>query len=102
MDRNFSGFAGIEQEDAVIAVSMGPIVDRSREYLVPSDGAVIRLRKRLLESVRLNEAGGDPLGLAITDYSTVRARAETVLTEGERWQDLVPGNTAQPVRVAAE
>lgn len=102
LDRNFSGFTGIEQEDAVIAVSMGPIVDRSKEYLVPSDGAVIRLRKRLLESVRLNEAGKDPLGLSIADYSTVRARAETVLTEGERWQDLVPGNTADTVRVAAE
>jgi len=102
LDRNFSGFAGIEQEDAVIAVSMGPIVDRSKEYLVPSDAAVIRLRKRLLESVRLNEAGKEPLGLAIESYSTVRARAETILTEGERWQDLVSGNTATPVRIAAE
>ena len=36
--------------------------------------------------------------LSIADYSTVHARAETVLTEGERWQDLVPGNTARPAR----
>ena len=65
MDRNWSGFAGIEQEDSVIAMSMQPIVDRTQEYLVPSDEAVIRLRRRLLDSVALNDAGKDPLGLQV-------------------------------------
>ena len=103
LDRNFSGFTGIEQEDAVIAMSMGGIVDRSKEYLVPSDAAVIRLRKRLLESVRRQKAGEDPIGLEIDDYTTVRANPDTVLTEGERWQDLVPGNTmGAQLREAAE
>ena len=37
--QNWSGFAGIEQEDAVIAMSMTPIIDRTQEYLVPSDEA---------------------------------------------------------------
>ena len=93
MDRNWSGFAGIEQEDSVIAMSMTPIVDRTQEYLVPSDEAVIRLRRRLLESVAMNEAGEDPLGLHVTDYSDVVAVPDTIIPQSGRWQDLVPGNT---------
>lgn len=89
---NWSGYGGIEQEDAIIALSMGAIVDRSKEYLVPSDEAVIRLRRRLLESVRRNEAGEDPIGLDIEDYSKVAAVADTVIAKGARWQDLAPDN----------
>jgi phthalate 4,5-dioxygenase oxygenase subunit len=90
--RNWSGFAGIEQEDAVIAMSMTPIVDRTKEYLVPSDEAVIRLRRRLLDSVSLNEEGKNPLGLEIEDYSLVAAIPDSVILQTERWQDLAPGN----------
>jgi len=92
MDRNWSGFAGIEQEDSVIAMSMTPIVDRTQEYLVPSDEAVIRLRRRLLDSVALNEAGKDPLGLQVEDYSDVVAVPDTIIPQSGRWQDLAPGN----------
>jgi len=90
--QNWSGFAGIEQQDAVIAMSMTPIIDRTQEYLVPSDEAVIRLRRRLLESVALNEAGKDPLGLKIEDYSSVAAIPDSVIPQSENWQDLAPGN----------
>lgn len=92
MDRNWSGLAGIEQEDAVIAMSMGPIVDRSKEYIVPSDEAVIRLRRRLLDSVRRHEAGEDPLGLVMEDYSAVAAIPDTVIPKTADWRQLAPGN----------
>lgn len=55
MERNWTGFGGIEQEDAVLAVSMGPIVDRSKEFLVAADKAVVPLRERLLKCVRRPE-----------------------------------------------
>ena len=90
--QNWSGFAGIEQEDAVIAMSMTSIIDRTQEYLGPSDEAVIRLRRRLLDSVALNEAGKDPLGLKIEDYSSVAAIPDTVIPQTSNWQDLAPGN----------
>ena len=93
MDRNWSGFAGIEQEDSVIAMSMTPIVDRTKEYLVPSDEAVIRLRRRLLDSVALNEAGGNPLGLTVEDYSNVVAVPDTVIPKSADWTDLARGNS---------
>jgi len=71
---------------------MGPIVERHKEVLVAADMAVVRLRERLLESVRRNEAGQDPLGLTVTDYTPVRAVADTVITQDDRWQDQAPGN----------
>lgn len=92
MHEDWSGFSGIEQEDAVIAVSMGPIVERHKEVLVAADMAVVRLRERLLDSVRRNEAGEDPLGLAIEDYTPVYSLVDTVIAQDARWQDCVPDN----------
>lgn len=98
---DWSGFSGIEQEDAIIAISMGPIVERHKEVLVAADMAVVRLRERLLESVRLNEAGKDPLGLDITDFTPVRALVDTVIPKDERWQDRVPGNMGASQKLQA-
>jgi nitrite reductase/ring-hydroxylating ferredoxin subunit len=92
MDKNWSGYRGIAQEDAIIGMAMEPVVDRSKEYVVPSDEAVIRLRRRLLESVQRHEAGEDPIALRVTDYSKVEALADTVIPVGARWQDLAPHN----------
>jgi phthalate 4,5-dioxygenase oxygenase subunit len=99
--QSFAGFSGIEQEDMVLALSMGPIVDRSREHLVPADRAVVHLRRRLLESVRRVEAGGDPIGISITDYSKVAPLIDTTLPTSARWQDLLPHNAVQ-AEIAAE
>jgi phthalate 4,5-dioxygenase oxygenase subunit len=99
MRSSWTGFDGIEQEDAILAISMGPVLDRTREHVVAADRAVIHLRARLLESVRLNEDGQEPIGLAagVTD---VRSLPDTVIPADGRWQALVPGNvTASPVKV---
>lgn len=92
MGTSFAGFSGIEQEDAVLAVSMGPIVDRTKEHMVPADRAVVHLRARLLESIRRVEAGGDPVGVHVEDYSGVRSLIDTPLQKDESWQKLLPGN----------
>ncbi|MGH7075167.1 MAG: Rieske 2Fe-2S domain-containing protein, partial [Stellaceae bacterium] len=90
MQENWTGFSGIEVEDAVVSVSMGAIVDRSKECLVAADQAVVFLRRRLLESVRRVEAGGDPIGVTIGDYRQVAALVDTVIDQGARWQDMTP------------
>jgi len=46
----------------------------------------------LLDSVALNEAGKDPLGLQVEDYSDVVAVPDTIIPQSGRWQDLAPGN----------
>jgi phthalate 4,5-dioxygenase oxygenase subunit len=92
MERNWTGFGGIEQEDAVLAVSMGPIVDRSKECLVAADKAIVHLRERLLECVRRVRAGEDPIGVGLNDCSRVRSLADAVIGPEDDWEDLVPAN----------
>ncbi len=91
MKDNWTGFDGIEQEDAVVAMSMGPILDRTKEHMVAADRAVIHLRARLLESVRRHEEGEAPIAHGL-DLADVRSLPDTVMARDDRWQDLVPGN----------
>jgi phthalate 4,5-dioxygenase oxygenase subunit len=69
---------------------MGPVVDRTKEYLVAADQAVVYLRRRLLDSVRRVEGGGDPIGFSIADYTQLRALIDTVIDRTTRWQDVTP------------
>jgi phthalate 4,5-dioxygenase oxygenase subunit len=92
MGKSFAGFSGIEQEDAVLAVSMGPIVNRTKEHLVPADRAVVHLRARLMESMQRVEQGGDPIGVHLEDYTGVRSLIDTTVAKSDRWQDLLRGN----------
>jgi len=82
---SWSGFHGITQEDAVISTSMGPVYDRSTEHLVAADAAIVRLRQRLLESVRRSEAGEDPIGLNLEDLTHMRG-FDVDINEGESWR----------------
>jgi phthalate 4,5-dioxygenase oxygenase subunit len=88
MDENWSGFRGISAEDAVIAVSMGPICDRTREHLISSDLAVVRFRKRVLDSVDRIERGEDPVGIMV-DAGLIAAIDSPVPASGH-WRTLIP------------
>lgn len=71
LEASWTGMAGIEMEDMAMSMTLTDW-DRSNEkYLMPGDVAVIRLRNRLLDCIRLNEGGGDPLGLHQTDLTGV-------------------------------
>jgi hypothetical protein len=60
---HFSGFTGnLIQEDTVTQVSMGPIVDRTKEHLSSSDVAIIHLRRVLLKALDRVAAGQWPVG----------------------------------------
>jgi hypothetical protein len=91
MQRNWTGFRGLEQEDAVMSLSMGPILDRSKEHLVAADRAVVRMRRRILDNVRIVEGGGDAIGVAIADLTGIVA-VDANVAAGTRWQDLAQAN----------
>jgi phthalate 4,5-dioxygenase len=57
---SWTGIAGFQNQDIAAQESMGPVVDRSSEHLGTSDVAVIRMRRRMLETVRRFRAG-EPL-----------------------------------------
>lgn len=89
MATNWSGFHGIEQEDAAIGLSYGPIFDRAKENLVSADLAVVRVRRRLLEAARMVKAGEPALGAHIADLSLVAA-PDMDVAEGTDWRSLAP------------
>ncbi|MGE0704098.1 MAG: Rieske 2Fe-2S domain-containing protein [Vicinamibacterales bacterium] len=49
-------------QDALAWMSLGPLVDRTRERLSATDAGIIMFRKKLLEQARLVAGGGDPMG----------------------------------------
>lgn len=90
MDRSWSGLNGIAFEDAVIATSMGPIQDRTKEHLIASDVAVARLRRRLLESIARMERGDEPVGVGV-DTSLISS-IDAAVPETGHWRSLLPNH----------
>jgi nitrite reductase/ring-hydroxylating ferredoxin subunit len=62
--RSFSGIEGIGMQDASLQESMGPIADRTRENLVPTDHGIIMTRRALLEAAQASRDGRPIPGLA--------------------------------------
>ena len=59
----FTGITGVQTQDVAIQEGMGAIPDRSKEFLVASDKAVIAMRRMMLEATYAVERGEEPPGL---------------------------------------
>jgi phenylpropionate dioxygenase-like ring-hydroxylating dioxygenase large terminal subunit len=65
---------GNAYEDFVVQESMGPIIDRSREFLASCDHVIIRARSQLLRAVeRFGETGEVAFAGPEVDYRRIRA-----------------------------
>jgi len=91
--RSFAGFRGGNRvQDGAVQMSSGRMYDRAKEHLVPADLAIIRLRRMFADSIRLLEAGHDPVGRGEgTDFRQVMATSQ-IIDAGQDWRDLVPGH----------
>jgi phthalate 4,5-dioxygenase len=91
---SFSGIAGIRNQDTAMQESMGALYDRSKEHLGTSDVAIIRMRRRMLDSLRAFTEGGEPpLGLGPAfDYGEIVA-VEGMLPLDRPWQQLLAAGT---------
>jgi len=87
---SWTGLRGVEVEDATIALSQGPLYDRSKEHLVPADQAVMRVRRVMLDSVKRLGENKPPIGVGVDLRRVVALDAD--IAEGAAWQDLVPSN----------
>ena len=75
--KSFTGIAGVNTQDRAVQESMGPIVDRSREFLGPADLAIVSARRLLIEATGTVQDSGAPPGTG-DSYYTVRAMQEVV------------------------
>ncbi len=88
---SWCGIDGFQNQDVACQESMGAIVDRSQEHLGTSDVAIIRMRRRYLESVRRFQAGEAPIGLDVPiDYPNLRSE-QRVIGIDEPWQQIGAG-----------
>jgi phenylpropionate dioxygenase-like ring-hydroxylating dioxygenase large terminal subunit len=89
---SWSGLVGLVQEDSAVNLSQGPILDRTKETLVPADIACIHVRKLLLAQLDRDEAT-PPLALQPRSTPTIQA-VEVTIPRGADWERSVPGNLA--------
>ena len=90
---------GNAYEDFVVQESMGPIVDRSTEFLGTCDVVIVRARRMLLEGLRQFQATGEaPFTGPDVAFSRIRA-ISYAYPAGQDWKQLDAFN---PAAVAAE
>jgi phenylpropionate dioxygenase-like ring-hydroxylating dioxygenase large terminal subunit len=82
----YSGIEGIAIQDSSLQESMGPIVDRTKERLVPADSGIIKARQKLRKAaIALRDQGVTPPGV---DPAHHRVRsAAIVLPQAEAFLD---------------
>jgi nitrite reductase/ring-hydroxylating ferredoxin subunit len=73
---SMTGMKGLGTQDCAIQESMGPIADRSREYLLATDAAIVKIRRALLQALKDHAAGKEPPGMRASSYRVRSARCE--------------------------
>jgi len=58
--RSFTGIRGIAEQDAMAQDSQGLIADRTREHLTPTDLAIVRFRRLMLDEAKALREGREP------------------------------------------
>ena len=82
--KNFTGIVGINTQDFAVQEGMGPICDRSKEFLGTSDKAIVAMRRLLLEAIDTVNKGGAPRGLDPNSYRKVRPH-DRIVPPGQDW-----------------
>jgi phthalate 4,5-dioxygenase len=97
---HFSGIlANFVYEDFIIEESMGPIYDRSKEFLGSSDAVIVRARRFLLQALDEHAHGKLPFGLdQDIDYSEIRGLAIRY-PKGTDWKTI---DIKKPPKLAFE
>lgn len=82
----YTGIVGINTQDFALQEGMGPIVDRSKEFLGSSDRAIIQLRRLLFEAIDDAENGKPPRGVHPESYRDVRPYDDMIRGDAH-WKD---------------
>ena len=86
---DFTGIKGIPAQDMAMWESMGPITDRSQDYLGASDGAVVQFRKIMVKAARAFQEGAPAIGTAEPRIPQVKlASFEGIVPKSTNWRTL--------------
>jgi hypothetical protein len=70
---SFTGVRGVAEQDAMAQDSQGRIADRTREHLTPTDIAIVRFRRVMLEGARALQAGREPAAAQLPESYRLRS-----------------------------
>ena len=73
--KSYTGIKGVSEQDAAVQDSQGPIADRTREHLGPTDLGIMHFRKLVMEAARALQQGQPPAQLKHQDRYAVRSGA---------------------------
>jgi hypothetical protein len=73
--KSYTGIKGVSEQDAAVQDSQGPIADRTREHLGPTDLGILHFRKLVMDCARALRDGQNPAHAAHPDRYAVRAGA---------------------------
>ena len=92
---SYTGIAGIHQQDQAITESMGPITDRTREHVAPSDQMVLKTRRRLLRAAKaLAKDGTPPPGCETPEAYRDYRGGFFVAPDERKWPDVYDAQLA--------
>lgn len=86
---DFTGIKGIPAQDMAMWESMGPIADRTHDYLGASDVAVSQFRRQMVAAARQVAAGGPAIGTTEPRIPLVKlASFEGIMPKSTNWRTL--------------
>jgi phenylpropionate dioxygenase-like ring-hydroxylating dioxygenase large terminal subunit len=81
----FSGIPGVKLQDVAMTEGMGPVLDRTIEHLGTTDGAIIEMRKQVLNALKaLRDGGIVPPAVDDPEAFAVRS-AQAILPRDQSW-----------------
>lgn len=83
---NFTGIEGIPNQDIAMWVSMGTVVDRSRDFLGASDLAIVEFRRLMVDAAAQAADDGPILGTATDIVHAEIASFEGVVPKENDWR----------------
>ncbi len=84
--RSFTGIEGVNTQDFAVQEGMGPIVDRSKEYLGTTDRAIVALRRLLLDATAAVERGEEAPGADPRTHRSIRPY-DGLVPPGGNWRE---------------
>ena len=93
---SFTGIRGLAEQDAMIQESQGPIADRTREHLSPTDAAVVRFRRTVLAGAQQLVDGDNPKAPTYHDHYNSRP-GSWIAAEGLAFEDVLRERFGHPL-----